>query len=470
MKYRKAASAAAALLTAATVATGVPSVAAAAPAPAPCAAPNMVKETLPNGTTWQLCWRMHDKAGLILEKVSIASKRNPQQTQVLESIRLAQLNVPYDSGDTEYNDLTTFGFGGYSLQTLAGDDCKGGSARVGSDGSEEPERREVLCVSAEQSGLAYRLRDDTDWENPTVLSKAGHDLVLRAISKVGWYEYVTEYRLHDDGQISARLGATGDLAPGEYLNADRGWPIGKGARDFAAMHYHSAFWRVDFNIGGKGGEQVEQYDTKLDGQGSSTARLKTTRTAIAKEGTFSKVNQRWWRVVSPKSKNEDGHKRSYELVAGADDRYEGHPETKPDVTFTEKNLCEKWASDNAQDPECPEGKRTIIDFAKDRAKLTDPVMWVRVGFHHVPRDEDQSPMPLHWQGFDLLPRDFTSQNRLTPDARASVNGQAPEPPTDGGEPSVPPATSEPSVPPVTSPPRPSPSSPSPSPSAASSQP
>ncbi|GAB1692406.1 hypothetical protein KRM28CT15_42090 [Krasilnikovia sp. M28-CT-15] len=395
----------------------VPSTATAAPAPAPCAASNMVKETLPNGTTWQLCWRMNDKAGLVLEKVSVASQRYPQSVQVLDSIRLAQLNVPYDSGDTEYNDLTTYGFGGSSLQTLTGDDCKGGSARVGSDGSEQPERRKVLCVSAEQSGLAYRSADDR-----AVLSKAGQDLVLRAISKVGWYEYVTEYRLHDDGQISARLGATGDLSPNDYVNADRGWPIGKDARDFAAMHYHSAFWRVDFNLAGKGHEQVEQYDSKLDGRGTTATRLKTTRTAITKEGTFSKVNQRWWRLVSPTSRNEDGHKRSYELVAGADDRYEGHPETKPDVTFTEKNACEKWATENTLDPACPRDKKSILDFARDKATLTDPVMWVRVGFHHVPRDEDQSPMPLHWQGFDLLPRDFTPMNQLTPDTRTGANG------------------------------------------------
>ena len=55
--------------------------------------------------------------------------------------------------------------------------------------------------------------------------------------------------------------------------------------------------------------------------------------------------------------------------------------------------------------------------------MTNPVMWVRVGFHHVPRDEDQSPMPVHWQGFGLVPRDFTEINRLAPDARARVNGR-----------------------------------------------
>jgi hypothetical protein len=131
----------------------------------------------------------------------VAYAKHPQPVQVLKSIRLGQLNVPYDSGDTEYNDLTDYGFGGWDLETLTGDDCKGGSAR---------------------------------------------------------------------------LGATGDLSPGDYVNADRGWPIGKGNRDFAAMHYHSAFWRVDFDIDGKGREKVEQFDTKVDGRGEMAPRLTTT--------------------------------------------------------------------------------------------------------------------------------------------------------------------------------------------------
>jgi primary-amine oxidase len=426
MTYRKTA-AAVALLTSAVLSVTAPVAAQAAPAATPCGSSAMVKETLPNGTTWQLCWRINDKAGLVLDHVFVATKRYPQPVQVLDSIRLAQLNVPYDTGDTEYNDLTAIGMGGYGLETLTGDDCKGGSIRLGSDGSSEPEQRKVLCVSAEARGLAYRLheqewQDGQDEPKDTVYSQQGHDLVLRTVSKLGWYEYVTEYRLHDDGQISARLGATGDLAPSEYSQADNGWPIGKAAKDYSTMHYHNAFWRVDFNIAGKGGEKVEQFDTTTDGRGSMTAALKTTHTTVAKEGTFSKVNQRFWRLVSQSSKNADGHLRSYELATGASDRYEGHPETKPDVTFSQKNPCEKWASDNASDPECPLDNQTVVDFAKNKEKLTDPVMWVRVGFHHVPRDEDQSPMPMHWQGFDLVPRDFTEMNPLTPAGRTGQNG------------------------------------------------
>jgi primary-amine oxidase len=419
MTYRMAAGAAAFLI-AASLTVGWRSPAAQAVPPQACVPSATINEKLPNGTHWQMCWHMDALAGLVLDKVYFSAKRSVVPTQVLESIRLGQLNVPYDSGETEFNDLTDYGFGGDNMQTLTGDDCRGGSARMGSDGGPEAGRRNVLCVSAEPSGLAYRLSDE-DTDTPKVYSQQGFDLVLRSISKVGWYEYVSEYRFGDTGQISARLGATGDLSPDDYVKADDGWPIGKGAKDYAAMHYHNAFWRVDFNIAGVGKEKVEQYDTKVDGRGSMAAKLVTSKTTIAQEGSFTKANRRWWRLVSSTSKDTDGHLRSYQLVTGANDVYEAHPETTPDVTFTQAHACEKFATGNA-DPQCPT-KKTILDFAKDKETMTDPIMWVRVGFHHVPRDEDQSPMPLHWQGFDLLPRDFTSINPAAPDGRQNVNGQ-----------------------------------------------
>ena len=417
MTHRRILGAAAALtLTLTTGVTAATAPAGAAPAAA-CGDQATVKETLPNGTTWKLCWHMDATAGLVLSNVTVSSVHYPNAVQVLDSIRLGQLNVPYDSGNTEYNDLTDYGFGGYSLITLDANDCRNGSMRTGSDGSEDPTRRKVLCVSAEQSGPAYRLQN---WEGAPY-TKTGSDLVLRSVSQIGWYEYITEYRLSDNGQISSRLGATGDLSPSDYVGADDGWPIGKGAKDFASNHYHSAFWRVDFNIGGAGQEKVEQFDTAKTGTGEMAAKLTTTRTPITSEGKFTRANQRWWRVVSPTSKNRDQHNRSYELVFGANDVYPGHPEMTPDVTFSQAKSCEKFATDN-KDPECPEQK-TILKYIKDGEALTDPIMWVRVGFHHVPRDEDQSPMPTHWQGFDLVPRDFTEVNRLAPDELTGINGQ-----------------------------------------------
>jgi primary-amine oxidase len=42
------------------------------------------------------------------------------------------------------------------------------------------------------------------------------------------------------------------------------------------------------------------------------------------------------------------------------------------------------------------------------------VTWVNIGFQRIARDEGQQPMPVHGQGFQLVPRDVTAMNPLTP--------------------------------------------------------
>ena len=87
--------------------------------------------------------------------------------------------------------------------------------------------------------------------------------------------------------------------------------------------------------------------------------------------------------------------------------------------FTEADDCQLYATAN-KDGSCGAG---VLDFAQDEAELSDVVTWVAVGFHHVARDEDQSPMEMHWQGFTLTPRDLTAQRVDPPSAREDVNGK-----------------------------------------------
>jgi primary-amine oxidase len=402
-----------AVLAAGTLGAAVPG--AAAPDAASCGAEALVRETLPGGTRWQLCWRVDTHAGLVLEQVSVRFRGRPE-IPVLESIALAQLNVPYDSGVTEWNDVTAYGFGGDAMQPVTGKECPDGSRRATYSGAGAAGQK-VLCVQIAGTGPAQR---SADQDTGAVLSRQGHDLVLRTASKIGWYEYYTEYRLADDGRVTARLGATGDLSPSDYTSPRAGWPIGPGQTDNAASHHHNAFWRVDFDLAGDDRERVEQYDTAPTGeQGRRAPILVTTRTDVGVEANLRAANRRWWRVAGPAGGNTDGHAGSYEIAPGAGDTYDARPETVPDVTFTEDRACEKFATFNL-DPECP--GRSVLEYVNGEA-LTDPVAWIRVGFHHIPRDEDQSPMPAHWQGFDLLPRDLTATNPLAPSVRASINGR-----------------------------------------------
>ncbi|MFF7186617.1 copper amine oxidase [Streptomyces sp. NPDC008222] len=395
--------------------------AAAQPA-AECGAAYRIEQKLSTGTTWRMCWRYDTYAGLVLEHVSYQPPGEARPIKVLNSARLAQIDVPYDDGSVEYSDLTGAGFA-QGLSAMTPGECPGGTIKsVKVPGAVDPRHPSVngLCTTTRSRGHAYRMQSDTGTK---VYQAQGKDLLVYTVNKVGWYEYITEWRFQDDGTITMNIGATGSLSPFDYDAGDgRGWPIGKGARAYATSHSHNVFWRLDFGLDGSSKNHVEQYDSQVSppAHGAQAPTDKTTRTKITKELAGDAQNMRWWRVVSDTGKNKDGHARSYELVPGPSTKYLGHDFTRHDVYFTEYNRCEQFASDNLGNCGARAGKS--VDTWVNGQTLTHPVVWVNVGFHHIARDEDQQPMPVHWQGFSIAPRDVTAMNPLTPPALAGQNG------------------------------------------------
>ncbi|EDY61400.1 copper amine oxidase [Streptomyces sviceus ATCC 29083] len=395
---------------------------AAAPAAAECSSAYKIEQTLSSGTTWRMCWRYDSKAGLVLEDISYQPKGETAPIKVLNSARLGQIHVPYDDGSVEYDDLTGFGFA-QGLMNLDPGECPGGTIKsVKVPDSWDPDHENVngLCTTTRSRGHAYRMQGDSANK---VYQAQGKDLLVYSVNQVGWYEYMTEWRFQDDGTITMNLGATGSLSYEDYDAGDgRGWPIGKGPRAQATSHSHNAFWRLDFALDSSSKNRVEQYDSTVTAaaQGQQTATVKTTRTPVTKELAGDAKSYRWWRMVSAVGKNKDWHSRSYEIVPGPSTKYPARSFTKHDVYFTEYNPCEQFASNNPGN--CGAGAGTSVDKWVNGQTLTHPVVWMNVGFHHVARDEDQQPMPVHWQGFSIAPRDVTAMNPLTPAELAGQNG------------------------------------------------
>ncbi|MFC4467736.1 copper amine oxidase [Streptomyces xiangluensis] len=392
-------------------------------AAADCSAAYRIEQKLSTGTTWRMCWRYDTNAGLVLEKISYQPKGEAQPIKVLTSAKLAQIHVPYDDGSVEYDDLTGFGFA-QGLMNLAPAECPGGTIKtVKVPDAWDPENPNVkgLCTTTRSRGHAYRMQGDTGNQ---VYQAQGKDLLVYTVNQVGWYEYMTEWRFQDDGTVNMNVGATGSLSPGDYDAGDgRGWPLGKGAKDYATSHNHNVFWRLNFGLDGSSKNKIEQYDSVVSApaQGGEAPRNKTTRTKVTKELAGDAKNMRWWRVVSNTGKNKDDHARSYEIVPGATSTYPGRSYTKHDIYFTEYKKCEQFASHNPRN--CGTGAGKSVDKWVNGQALTQPIVWMNVGFHHVARDEDQQPMPVHWQGFSIAPRDVTAMNPLTPPALADQNGQ-----------------------------------------------
>lgn len=394
-------------------------------AAADCSAAYKIEQKLAAGTKWTMCWRYDSYAGLVLENVSYQPKGEARPIRVLTSAKLAQIHVPYDDGSVEYDDLTGAGFA-QGLMNMAPGECPGGTIKTVRVPGLAPENSNVkgLCTTTRSRGHAYRMQGDSANK---VWQQQGKDLLVYTVNQTGWYEYITEWRFQDDGQINMNVGATGSLSPSDYDAGDgRGWPIGKGAKDYATSHSHNVFWRLNFGLDGSSKNKVEQYDSVVSppGAGGEAPSNKTTRKNITKELAGDAKNMRWWRVVSTTGKNKDNHARSYEIVPGATSKYPGRSYTKHDIYFTEYKKCEQFASHNPRN--CGAGGGKSVDKWVNRQNLTHPVGWVNIGFHHVARDEDQQPMPVHWQGFSLTPRDVTAMNPLTPPALADQNGHVEE--------------------------------------------
>ncbi|MGK5630555.1 copper amine oxidase [Streptomyces sp. URMC 123] len=383
-----------------------------------CGPNSMIEKTLDGGTTWRMCWRYESKAGLVLDGVSYQPKGEPRPIRVLTTGALAQIHVPYDDGKAEYDDLTSYGFGD-GVQPLAPQECPGGVIKQ----VKLPRATPVngLCVTTRASGHAYRAAADA---GDKVWTAQGKDLLVYTVNKVGWYEYITEWRFAADGTIATQVGATGNLSPFDYdAGDDRGWPIGKGPKSKATSHSHNVFWRLNFGLDGSSKAKVQQFDSTTVNKPGEPPTTTTRGTDVTKELAGNTAPQRWWRIVSTAGRNGDGHPRSYELVLGNSDKYPGRPYTRNDVYFTQYNGCQKFASHNT---DC--GGGTSVDSWVNGQALEYPIVWVNVGFHHVARDEDQTPMPVHWQGFRLSPRDVTAMNPLTPPELADQNGQPGMPP------------------------------------------
>ncbi|MGP4008293.1 copper amine oxidase [Streptomyces sp. 4N124] len=393
----------------------------AAAAAADCSAAYRIEQKLAGGTTWRMCWHYDSKAGLVLDDVSYQPKGEAKPIKVLNSGRLGQIHVPYDDGGAEYDDLTGQDFA-KDLMPLAPGECPGGTIKT----VKVPDPHEGvnpnvkgLCTTTRARGHAYRMQGDTANK---VYQAQGKDLLVYTVNQVGWYEYMTEWRFQDDGTINMNVGATGSLSPVDYDAGDgRGWPIGKGPKAKATSHSHNAFWRLDFALDGSTKNRVEQYDSAVSpprGQQQAPT-TKTTSTKVTKELAGDAKGYRWWRMVSATGKNKDGHARSYEFVPGPSTKYPGRSFTKHDMYFTQYNKCELFASNN---PGCANTHPKAVDKWVNGQTLTHPVAWVNVGFHHIARDEDQQPMPVHWQGFSIAPRDVTAMNPLTPAELADQNG------------------------------------------------
>ncbi len=361
-----------------------------------CGSEALVDVTLPTGGRWEMCWEARDLEGVALSDVHYTTPAGLRR-RVLKEAALAQLYVALDDGSERVGYVTEGGLGDANLKTLVAADCLSGNLRSDTSG------RLVLCEQVTPRGFAYKYYG-------TQLQ--GHALSLFSISTVGEHAYVVRWRFFDDGTIEPAVGLAGDL-PAVSDDANFGWPLDdQGA--IGVGFTNSYYWRLDFDIGADGDNDVVEEISVHPSSDRNTKSLSVTRLTTETSRDIDANTKRSWRIRDGSTVNSQGRAVSYHL----EPLHAGHRHTgtadetwaRHDFHATLYNACERFISDNPEDGGCGAHIGEFVDG--QNIDQRDVVLWYRIDYHHLPRREDDTGMDIRWDSFHIVPRDWTATNPL----------------------------------------------------------
>ncbi len=375
-----------------------------------CSEEFKIEHQFANGAEWEMCWEERLNEGIVYYDIYYTTSHGLRR-KVLGQMNLAQIHVPYDNSENRYHDVTDYGLAapnssGNNLLTLAAGECPNGQL-YGST-------RNLICKQTHDHGYAWK--DYIDYGVKETMS-------IFNVSRVQRYYYIIAYEFHDDGEIEPTVAASGKLQAYLYSNNSNyqpheayGWEINEimlgdiPTKVRGVNHTHNYWWRLDFDLGGAANdvfEEIEFLPANNDFRRVMTATTYTTE--VARQ--TSPETFRSWRVKDTVLGNQDGHSISYDILPNGSNVYRGpsvEPWTQNNIYATTSRACERFISHNSEVLDC-EGNDNVVDFT-DGEVLTDTVVWYGVTFHHLVRDEDDSRMPAHAEGFNIVPRDWTKEN------------------------------------------------------------
>ena len=340
-----------------------------------------------------MCWATTNEEGVVLSDGHFTDPSGVRR-KVFKSLSVAQINVVFDDGSPSLNLVTGAGLGGANFRTMSDSDCPAGT-RLGG----------VLCQRTEARGYAYKSYGQ---------QKQGYNLVLTSASTPGVSTYIVRWSFGDDGAVAPSIGLSGALPRIVTGSSANGWPVD--ATSVAGIGFtNNYFWRMDFDLGDDAANDAVE---ELEIVPSADRRTKTkTLTAIASESAraINEDHKRSWRILDTQIRNSDGRAISYHLEPmHTAQRYRGLSSVlssvlASDAQFTRYNACERFATENPG-PNCG---ASVTDYVSGESlAAADVVLWYSVSYHHLPRAEDSPAIVVHWDGFVVLPRDWSALNPL----------------------------------------------------------
>ena len=286
--------------------------------------------------------------------------------QILGDTRLAEINVPYNDGATEFYDISNFNFGLQKLDARfdAGPSCVGPAPKVFFE-CVMKEVHDAHTYSMDRGGRAIR----------------GQQMDLWSVLAAANYSYIMRYSFHADGMVELNLGPTShNLAFGAKQRQD------------ITTHLHIGCWRITPVLGDASAvklQEIKYISTPATGARSKTEVLDFNG---GREGGVEIVPREYTAIRIESQTQNSAHappsKVSYDLIP------HGFGTARRFAAGSEWTQSDFWATlPRTQSGEPALEFKDLKDLAKDRRELKDSpiILWHHSSLIHRARDEDFGP-------------------------------------------------------------------------------
>lgn len=413
-----------------------------------CDAPFGIVEKLPDGGIWQLCWGYRAAEGINLYNIYFKPKGG-RRTKVMADAWVSQIHVRYDNDEYSYLDVTQYGLGNNNLANLANEDCPEGTMINPALINSEWVNKNMICKTVQRREYAFTGKGTR---------QAGWYLELFSVAIVGEYNYIPTYRFYGDGTIELMMGATGKLQVAQRQSvrvencedndintackrplplAPFSWPLDQ-LDYFGVSHVHNYFWRLDFDVGTDEKSDIVEEIEFAPIQGGKKRRKVITRLTREAGRSINPRRMRSWRIRDGVARNGDRNNLAWHIEPTLNGhQYTGatlEPWNRHDIYFTKYKQCEKFVAGNevpqldedenpiglcpaevvypATGESVPSNLRTAF-VNNENIINKDIVAYVKLSFHHIPRNEDEPHMHTHWNSLRIVPRSLTNTNSLS---------------------------------------------------------
>jgi primary-amine oxidase len=383
---------------------------------------------------WSFRWRIDRRVGLVVNNASFngALAGASEPVEVLYEASMSDMFVPYQDPDPAWSfrtflDAAEFGMGTTITSLIEGADCPFGARLMP---AVVPDELANTNVTRGAACVFVRAPSTPVWRHAGEAVE-GTELVLRSVSTVGNYDYITDVVFGVDGSIQFDIAAAGIVlqrataaqTDAEHATAgddDHGELVAPGL--VGVNHDHYLNFRLDLDVLGESNRLTVQRlvpeDLAAVGEGDAgrTSIWRTESETMAMEGPVIPANaatpdaERW---LFESGDDGTGNRPAY-LLDPMDSL------TNPIAAVTDPGLLRAgWVTSPlwvtpydvtqqyAGGRELPNGTNPggLREWtqAGRNVQNTDLVAWYTVGFHHVVRSEDLPIMPVHRASFRLVP-------------------------------------------------------------------